>query len=117
MVPPTVPPMVPPILIAQTPKSGMTKPAAAFAEVTGPASMVTPSTRRHVHVRLIAPCVHVWDSAVAMPPTVQRRTLSTSATTILATASGIALKQHLPPSRHGLVLRVHFKLQIDLLCL
>ena len=70
----------------------------AFASVPRPASMVTPSMRRRVHVSVISLSAHVWHSAIALGLllTVPGRTLNTGATTTLATASGHAnIKQHL----------------------
>ena len=66
--------------------------------VPRPASMVTPSMRRRVHVSVISLSAHVWHSAAALGLllTVPGRTLNTGATTTLVTASGHAnIKQHL----------------------
>ena len=64
--------------------------------VPGPASMVTPSMRRHVHVSVISLVAHVCPVVVAVLVTVPGMT-NTAATASLPTASGdaIIIKQHL----------------------
>ena len=68
----------------------------AFASVPRPASMVTPSMRRRVHVSMMSLSAHVWHSAAAfgLLLVVPGRTLNTGATTPLVTASGHAIIKH-----------------------